>query len=163
MPRKRMPVEQILALLTESPKRIDEVTDALTPAQAHAAPEPGEWSVNEVLAHLRACADVWGDCIATILAEDQPTIRAIKPKRWIKSTDYPELDFRPSLGTFTEQRSELLASLLRLNEDDWACVAIVTGAGRPIERSLLSFADRMARHERSHRKQIERAAGASSF
>jgi hypothetical protein len=26
-----------------------------------------EWSAVEVLAHLRACGDVWGGCIARIL------------------------------------------------------------------------------------------------
>ena len=52
----------------------------------------------QVLAHLRACADVWGNYIRTIIAEDRPQFRAVSPRTWIKQTDYPDLAFRPSLG-----------------------------------------------------------------
>jgi len=36
---------------------------------------------------------MWGTYMATIVAEDRPTIRAINPTTWIKSTNYPELEF----------------------------------------------------------------------
>ena len=65
-------VEQVLALLGPAPARIAARTDGLMPAHLRTRPAPDEWSTNDVLAHLRACADVWGDCIATILAEDNP-------------------------------------------------------------------------------------------
>ena len=67
MPRRSFTIEQILTLLAEAPPRIAALTAGLAPAQLHAAPNPGEWSANEVLAHLRACADMWGNCIATII------------------------------------------------------------------------------------------------
>ena len=67
MPRGVMTVEQILTALAEGPPRIAENTVGLTRAQLHAAPAPGEWSANEVLAHLRSCADVWGDCMREML------------------------------------------------------------------------------------------------
>jgi hypothetical protein len=41
-----------------------------------------------------------GKYIATIIAEDRPAIRAINPTTWIKSTNYPELDFAPSLRLY---------------------------------------------------------------
>ena len=34
---------------------------------------PGEWSINDNLAHLRASADVWGKYMGRIVAEDNPT------------------------------------------------------------------------------------------
>ena len=64
-------------------------------------PEPGEWSARDVLAHLRACADVWGNYIMVILNEDQPTFKAVNPTTWIKQTNYLEQAFAPSLETFT--------------------------------------------------------------
>lgn len=57
-----------LSTLRVTPSRIAEVTAGLTPAQARAAPSEGEWSVNEVLAHLRSCADIWGGSIARAAA-----------------------------------------------------------------------------------------------
>ena len=109
-----------------------------------------------MLAHLRACADVWGACITTMLAEDMPTLRAINPRAWIKRTDYLDLDFQPSLAAFARQRAELVAILQPLPRAAWSRAATVTGAGKPLERTVLSYARRMAGHERPHVKQIER-------
>ena len=47
---------------------------------------------------------MWSKYIATIIAEDRPTIRAMNPTTWIKSTNYPELKFGPSMRAFTKQR-----------------------------------------------------------
>ena len=160
MPSDSLTVEQVLALLAATPPRIAALAEGLTPAQLRTAPSDGEWSANEVLAHLRSCADVWGDCIATILAGDAPTIRAINPTTWIRQTDYPEQEFAPSLDAFTTQRAKLLALLGPLPPDDWVRSATVTGAGRPLERTVSSFAQRLARHERPHIRQIERALDA---
>ena len=35
----------------------------------------------QVLAHLRACADVWGTCMVTIITQDQPTLRGVNPRQ----------------------------------------------------------------------------------
>ena len=154
MPRQPITIEQVLTMLREAPARIAALTADLTPAQLHIKPGPDEWSANDVLAHLRSCADVWGGCIARIIAEDRPTIRAVDPRTWIKETDYLDLEFRPSLQAFTRQRAEFLAVLEPLSPEVWSRSATMTGAGKPLERTVQSFAQRMARHERPHLKQI---------
>lgn len=156
MPRGVMTVEQILSELAEGPPRIAEATTGLTIEQLRIAPGDGEWSANEVLAHLRACADVWGDCIETILAQDQPTIRAMNPRTWIEKTDYLEHEFRSSLKAFTIQRATLLDVLQSLSPKAWSRSATVTGAGKPIVRTVQSYAEWLAEHERPHVKQIKR-------
>ena len=149
-------VEQALTLLAETPPRLATLTEGLTPALLRIAPSPDTWSANDVLAHLRSCADVWGKYMRRILAEDRPTIRAVNPRVWIKRTDYPELEFAPSLRAFTAQRAELLAMLKPLTPDDWLRAATVTGAGSPLQKTVLDYAERMTRHERPHVKQIAR-------
>jgi len=156
VPRSSLTIEQVLTLLAETPPRIAALTAGLTPAQSQTTPTPDAWSANDVLAHLRSCADVWGDCIATILAEDRPTLRAVNPTTWIKQTDYPELEFQPSLRSFATQRADLLAVLEPLPHEGWSRAATVTGAGNVLERTVLFYAQWLARHERSHFKQIER-------
>jgi len=155
MPGKPIPLPEILTLLTEAPARLAALTAGVTPAQLRAAPAPGEWSAVKVLAHLRACADVWGGCIATILTEDRPTIRAIDPRTWVERTDYRELEFQPSLRAYSSQRKKLMSVLKSLPPESWSRSATLTGAGAPLERTVLSFAQRMARHERPHIKQIQ--------
>ena len=77
MPNTSLTAERILTLLVETPKRITSLTADLTSAQLHTKPDHDEWSANDVLAHLRACADVWGNCMRAIIAEDTPTLRAV--------------------------------------------------------------------------------------
>jgi hypothetical protein len=71
--------EEILALLREAPGRIAGAASRVPAADLRTAPAPGVWCIVDILAHLRACADVWGDPISVILAEDRPTIRAVSP------------------------------------------------------------------------------------
>ncbi len=156
MPEKEIPVEQVLTMLREAPVHIAASTRGLGPEQLRTAPEPGEWSANEVLAHLRACADQWGGCIQAMIAQDHPTLRAINPRTWIGKTDYVEQEFRRSLRAFTKQRAALLAVLDPLPSEGWARSATVTGAGTPLERTVLFYAQWLARHERRHLEQIER-------
>ncbi len=161
MSSKYLPVDQILTILKETPSRLALLAAGLSAAQLRAAPEPGEWSASEVLAHLRACSDVWGDhYIMTILAHDEPTIKAVNPRRWIKDTDYFEQDFQPALHLFTQQREKLLIVLEALQPEGWWRTATLTGAGKPLQQTLISHADGLARHERAHLKQIERALNA---
>jgi hypothetical protein len=152
--------EQILTMLQATPSRLGVLTAGVTPEQLRAPPAPGAWSAVEVLAHMRACADVWGDCIQRMLAEDHPTLRAINPRSWIKRTNYRELAFQASLDAFAEQRHELLAVLAPLPPEGWQRAATVTGAGAPLQRSVHDYAQWLARHERPHLKQIERMAAA---
>ena len=156
MPNKSLTIEQVLTLLAETPLRIAALTANLELAKLHTSPNHDEWSANYVLAHLRACADVWGNCIAEIIAEDRPALRAVNPRTWIKQTDYLELEFRPSLHSFTVQRTDLLAVLEPLPRDGWSRTATVTGAGKPLQRTVLFYAQWLAGHERQHVKQIER-------
>jgi uncharacterized damage-inducible protein DinB len=157
MANKYFPIEKILTILRETPSRIAEITAELTPAQLHTAPGVGEWSANEVLAHLRACNEVWGDFyIMTILAQDNPTIKAINPRRWIKSTNYLEQEFQPSLRAFAKQRRKLLSVLEPLPAKDWTRTNTLVGAGKPLQQTLMSHADGLARHEHRHLKQFQR-------
>ncbi len=144
--------------LTASVPRIEAAAARLTPAELRAAPASGEWSVTQILAHLRSCADVWGGCIARILSEDRPTIRAVNPRTWIRSTDYRELPFESSFEVFASQRVDLLATLQRTAPDAWSRLALVTGAGADREQDIHGYVRRMTLHEGSHVKQIERIA-----
>ncbi len=156
MPGRSLASEQVLTLLAATPQRIAALTADLTPVQLQSTPNPDEWSANDVLAHLRACADVWGGCIEAIIAEERPTLRAVNPRTWIKQTNYRALEFRPSLHAFATQRAELLAVLEPLPAEGWSRAATVTGAGKVLERTVLSYARWLAEHERPHVKQIDR-------
>jgi hypothetical protein len=156
VPSSSLTIEQVLTLLVGMPPRLEALTAGLTAAQLQTAPNEDEWSANDVLAHLRACADVWGGCIAAMIAEDMPTLRAVNPRTWIKQTDYRDQEFLPSLRAFAVQRAELLSVLEPLPPEGWSRAATVTGAGKALERTVLFYARWLAGHERPHVKQIAR-------
>lgn len=118
------------------------------------------WAATDALAHLRSCADVWGGCISTILAEDHPTIRAINPHTAIQGTSYHRQAFRPSFNAYRRQRRELLRQLGGLTPEEWLRTATVVGAGAPLERSVHYYAAWLARHERTHINQFARVVQA---
>ena len=154
---RELTVEEIMAILPETPRRIAALTEGLTPAELRTSPDPGAWSISDVLAHLRACHDVLGGSMLRILAEDEPTWKVMNPRTWMKKTDYPDWAFAPAFAAFRNQRAELLAVVQPLPPDAWARIARVRGVFGDIkERSVRYYGDWMADHERTHWKHIAR-------
>ena len=114
------------------------------------------WSANEILVHLRCCADVWGESIVRILKQDNPTFRYVSPRAWMRKTDYLELEFHASFLAFRTQREDLLKILRTLRGEDWSRRANVKAASKVREETVLSYAQRLADHECGHCEQIER-------
>jgi hypothetical protein len=156
MSEKTLTSEQVLTILAQTPPRIAALTNHLELTQLHTPPKSGEWSANDILAHLRACADVWGGCIMKTISEDRPTFKAVSPRSWINKTDYPKQEFPSSFHAFTTQRADLLAVLESLPHEGWSRAAMVSTVGKIYERTVLHYGERMARHERGHIRQIER-------
>lgn len=156
MPGKLLTIEQILTILSDSPPRLAELTAGLSSEQLHTPPEPDAWSARDILAHLKACSDMWGDAILKMINEDKPLMIAMNPRTWIKHTDYLQQEFAPLLQAFSAQRLELLAVLKGLPPAGWARTGMMKTWGQVYERNVLRRADGLARHERSHLKQIER-------
>jgi hypothetical protein len=155
MPEVFLSREELLSLLPEAPARLAAAIVGADPAFLRRRPAPDEWSPVEILAHMRACDDVWGGCARRILAEDHPTIRALGPRTWIHQTDYATLDFDVSLRAFAVQRASLIDVLTAADADAWLRSATVIGAGGRLERSVYWYAHGIPTHERSHVKVIE--------
>jgi len=160
VPNRTLTIEQVLTLLAETPERLAALTGGLAPARLSTRSDRDDWSANDVLAHLRACADVWGGCMAAMIAGDAPTLRAISPRTWIRRTDYLELELRPSLRSFAAQRAELLALLEPLPRAGWSRTATVTGAGSVLEQTVLFYGRWLAGHEQPHVEQVARIVSA---
>ena len=147
---------EIIVRLAAAPRRIAAATAAVPNSRLRAVPAPGAWSIVDILAHLRASADVWGGAIDQILSARRPTFKAISPYTWLKQTDYRSQDFSVLLRAYTRQRTALVRQLQALPARAWERSAIVTGCGAPLERTLTWYALGIAAHEHSHLKHIER-------
>ena len=68
-----------LCIISQTSQRISDVCDNQSEAQLRTRVETDNWSAVHILAHLRACADVWGKGINSMLAFDQPTLPYMSP------------------------------------------------------------------------------------
>jgi hypothetical protein len=145
-------IAQIMDVLAETPRRITRACDGVADNQLTEKSDSKSWSVLENLAHLRACADVWGASIEEMLEVDGATQRKISPRTYIRRTNYLRSEFRDSLAAFAMQRESLLQMLHSLAPDDWSHSATIDGR----VHTVFTQARRMALHERDHLEQIEK-------
>ncbi|HEY8656168.1 MAG TPA: DinB family protein [Candidatus Limnocylindria bacterium] len=154
----QLTAERSLALLRENASHLVSLTRDQPARSLARSPQPDEWSPNDVLAHIRACCDVWGGNIEKILAEEHATFQGVNPRTWLRRTDYPEWPFEKAVRAFSAQRRALLRTLSVLAPQDWERTAAVISYGQlSFERSVRSYASGLARHERTHVRQIEAA------
>src|SRR5262245_15784229 len=83
----------VVTALSATPEQIERITRGLKDRELSLTPDAGAWSAQEIVAHLRACADVWGRSIDRMLDEDHPTVRYVSPRGWIRKTDYLQQTF----------------------------------------------------------------------
>ena len=144
-------VERYLAVLSETVARLEQAVKGQDEARLQFKADKTSWSVNEILAHLRSCADLWTHSIYALLAENEPTCSDINERKWTKVTKYAELSFRESFQAFSLQRQNLLRVLKALPIEAWERSAII------FERKHTIFTQtrRLAKHETDHLEQIE--------
>lgn len=162
MPAPLLSPDEIIAILSGTVARVARLADGRTELQLNAAPEPGEWSANVLLAHLRASQDVLGGNIVRILREDRPAWKRRSPRTWHRKSGYSEWSFGPAFEAFAHGRTELLANLATARREDWERTAVVSvQPNRSLEQTARFFGDWLAAHEREHLEQmagtIERA------
>ena len=144
-------IEKYLNLLSDTSRRLTKTTQGFDDVRLQYKIDKKVWSVNDILAHLRSCADVWGGSIEAMLAQDKPTLPYRHPRQWIKKTNYPDLLFYESFQAFRTQRKNLLNVLNNLSFEDWSRAAMI----KHREHTVFSQARRMALHEGVHCQQIE--------
>ncbi len=148
-------IAKLLTSLAETPTRLAAMSSRGEEARLHGKVSEAEWTVNEILAHLRVCAEVWGKSILAMISQDQPTLRYVSPRIVAKKRDYTTQAFAASLQTFSQQRNELLQQLTTLDQAAWSRGATFTGTIKGREQTIFSYVQRIVDHEAAHLQQIE--------
>jgi hypothetical protein len=144
-----------LTFLEATPHRLASASDGIESARLHFKPDENTWSANDILAHLRTCADLWSKSMTAMIEQDWPTLRYVSPRTWVKKTGYLALEFHVSLMAFTAQRSDFVAWLKTLSMQDWSRGATFTGTTQGRNHTVFTYMRRMVKHEIVHCEQIE--------
>jgi len=143
-------IQEILTTLSNTPRQLSFLMARLDDSHLYTVPGEKTWSAAEVLAHLRASADVWTFSIYAMLTEERPILPDINERKWAKVTSYARIPIALSLQAFTFQREELMRVLRVLPLEGWERAALTLES----ERTVFTQARRMALHEQDHIEQL---------
>ncbi len=147
-PQENQPREALLPVLRSTPAAIATLTCDLTPEQWTLPPSPGEWSVNEVMCHLRdVAAEVDEPRIQKVIHEENPFIAGIDTDPWAAERGYAAQDGPSALAAFTRTRMRLLEQLQSLPSEAWEKPARHAIFGPTHLDELVGF---IATHDRAH-------------
>ncbi|SRR6266542_2768964 len=144
-------IVKYLGILSEIPQRIAQAVQGVEETRLQFKADGISWSVNDILAHIRSCSDLWTHSIYAMLAENEPVFSDINERKWAKVTRYAELPFDESFQAFSLQRENLLRILNALPFESWERSAVIFER----KHSVFTQVRRMAKHELEHIKQIE--------
>jgi len=141
-----------LAVLTETPARLESLVRSTPPDRWRRRAAPGRWSAGEVLAHLADVEIVTGWRVRSILASDGVSLQPFDQDAWAEAFKYGDVDPAEALATFTATRASLLALLRRVDPARRQHHGLHAERGKePIEHLIRLYAG----HDLNHLKQIE--------
>jgi FMN phosphatase YigB (HAD superfamily) len=157
-PATLMPVfsssASLLAILRSTPAALTGLLEPLAPEALTASPAADEWSVTEVLCHMRDVErEVNQPRIRQILEEDAPFIPAQMPDAWAKTRSYQTQNGMSALREFTSARIQTLEMLDGLAPAQWSRKARHAIFGPTTLQELVGF---NAEHDRLHIQQVYR-------
>jgi uncharacterized damage-inducible protein DinB len=142
-----------IPVITATVDRLHELIDPLSPAQADREPEPGKWSIREILAHMADCELVFAMRLRQTLAEDHHIVQPFDQTEWGKR--YAGYDLGSAFAMFTVARNWNLKFLTTVTEDDRHHPVTHPERGT---MTLWTIVETIAGHDLNHLGQIERIA-----
>ncbi len=114
-------------------------------------PEPGKWSIRQIMAHLADSEMVAAGRLRQIIAEDQPRLQAYDQNAWAANLDYSKRKTSQALETFRRIRGENYELLKDLPAPTFDRAGMHSERG---EMSLKFLLQLMAEHAENHAAQL---------
>jgi hypothetical protein len=114
-------------------------------------PEPGKWSIRQIVAHLSDSEIVGTMRMRRVIAEDNPKLEAFDQDAWTKNLDYAKRKPSQSLETFRRIRAENYELLKELPEAAFQRVGHHSEQGPLTLKQLLQG---YAEHAEGHAAQL---------
>ncbi len=141
-----------LALLRASVSATRHILQDLPENQALLNPADGEWSVVEVLCHLRDTdLEVHQPRLQSYQAQESPFFVGIQPDAWANERPYKFTRYADALQGWLAARLQTLELLGQMTESDWQKTARHAQFG---PTKLFEYLQIIAEHDRTHLRQL---------
>ena len=127
----------------------------LTKKQLSERPEPGKWSITEILAHLVDTELVLSVRMRLVICQNGSRIDAVNQDLWAQTLEYPQKEPKVSLETFRVLRENNLQMLRALPKNAWENYGMHSERGK---ETLTDMVRMYAGHDLNHLAQVEKIA-----
>jgi len=132
--------------------KLKKLIHGLSPKQLKWKPEPGKWSIAEILAHL-ADAEIAGSWrMRLIIGASGTTVQPFDQDAWASVFEYGKRDAKRSLEVFRVIRENNLAMLKALPPESWDNFGMHLERGK---ETITHMTRMFAGHDTNHVRQIE--------
>ena len=135
--------------------KLKKLTHGLTAKQLKWTPEPGKWSIAEILAHLADAEIVASWRMRSVIGASGNPIQPFDQDAWASVFQYGKRDAKQSLEVFRVLRENNLAMLRALAPETWDNYGMHAERGKETVAHLTRM---FAGHDTNHLLQIERIA-----
>jgi hypothetical protein len=149
--------KQPLEVQQETAKKLQRLVKPLSKKQLSTRPEPGKWSITEILAHLVDTEIVGGWRMRLIIGSNGVPVVAFDQDVWADAFDYGKCDPKVSLETFRVLRENNLRMLKALPKNLWENHGVHSERGK---ETIAHIVRMFAGHDLNHLAQVERIAKA---
>ncbi len=144
--------QDALKVQKATPGKLKKLIKGLTPKQLKWNPEPGKWSIGEILAHLADAEIVASWRLRSIVGASGTAVQAFDQDAWAAAFQYAKRDAKQSLEVFRVLRENNLAMLKNLPRESWDNFGMHNERGK----ETVAHVTRMfAGHDINHTRQIE--------
>lgn len=141
---------EIIEALKSLPVRLEDETDGLSDAVLRYRPAEGEYSIKEIIGHLRDLTEVWHKRLYMITSLTDPRWPGFNGEASVRDNNYQDADVRQLIATI-RQWSDKTAALLA-HQVDWTRLGQHPELGR---RSLKQWSEFVVAHDQEHLAAIE--------
>ena len=142
-----------MRLQQEAPKKLAGLVKGKNKKQLARRPDPGKWSIAEIMAHLADSEIVIGWRLRQVLSNNGIPLQAYDQDAWATTFDYAHRDPKESLEVYRVLREANLALLKAAPRQLWENYGVHQERGN---ESIEHIVRMIAGHDLNHLQQVER-------
>jgi hypothetical protein len=133
------------------PEQIGEEVKGLSEEELRFRPGGDQWSLKEVVGHLRDFAEIDHDRLCRMIGEERPLLPGYDQETLVRERNYQEADLQAVLNELASFRRQTVQVLTELADADWL------RTGQHEERGVYNvrqLAEQLVGHETMHLEHI---------